>query len=264
MKTNDHAGPETRTPEISAPPARHSPWWQSTLAMMEPLSIAALFLFLLEQSWLRWMDPLIDFPRSLYVAWRLSEGDLLYDRVMSWYGPLPHLVEAAGFRIFGVGIDTVAWINVAVTALVVWLIRAIFGELGNRWSGWLCTVVFICVFAFAHYGIVANYNFMGPYAAQATYGFAGVLLVVWGLLRHLRSARKAWFGVLGLGLAVAFLDKPEPLLAAVGVITIYLTASFLRQARFRPPATEWRIACKWLAQSGGWLAGGFLCLWIPI
>jgi len=40
------------------------------LALADPLSLTLLFIYMLSQSWLRWMDPLIDFPRSLYAAWR--------------------------------------------------------------------------------------------------------------------------------------------------------------------------------------------------
>ena len=51
--------------------------WRMVLAVVEPLLILGLYIYLLGHSWLRWMDPLIDFPRDLYYAWRLSQGDLL-------------------------------------------------------------------------------------------------------------------------------------------------------------------------------------------
>jgi hypothetical protein len=234
------------------------------LRVADPLSIAALFIFMLAKSWLRWMDPLIDFPRSLYVAWRLSEGDLLYNQVVSWYGPLPHLIEAAAFRVFGVGLDTIVWLNIAVATGVLLLLRAIFGALGNRLTGWLCAMVFLCVFAFGHYRLVANYNFITPYASQATYGFAGLLLVLWALLRHLKSGRSLWLGIAGFGFGITYLDKPEPLLAAAGALGIYLIVGFIRQARSQPPASDWRSARRWGVRVLGWLAGGLLCAWLPV
>jgi len=85
----------------------------------------------------------------------VSEGDLPYVKIVDWYGPLPLLVQGAGFRTFGVGLDTMVWMNIALTVVVLLLIHAIFGTLGNRMTGWLATVVFVCVFAFGHYSLVA-------------------------------------------------------------------------------------------------------------
>ncbi len=107
------------------PAWRQARWLNFALTMAEVSSIAALFAFRFWHGWLRWGDPLIDFPRSLYAAWRMSLGDLLYVNVVSEYGPLAHLVQAAGFRIFGVGLDTMIWMNTVVAVLVVLLLRGI-------------------------------------------------------------------------------------------------------------------------------------------
>jgi len=241
-----------------------NPWLGWVLLVAEWGSLAGIFLFMLTRSWLKWMDPLIDFPRDLYLAWRVSEGDLLYEKVANWYGPLPQLAEGAGFHLFGVGIDTIVWMNIALTIGVVVLIWDIFGALGNSFSRWLCLVVFIVVFAFGHYTSTANYNFIAPYVAQSTYGFAGLVLLLWALLHQLKSVRPYWSGVAGLGLAVTYLDKPEPLLAAVGALAVYCVAGFLRQARKNPEGVNLRGALRRAAQSVGWLAGGFLSLWLPV
>jgi 4-amino-4-deoxy-L-arabinose transferase-like glycosyltransferase len=258
------------TPMAGPPPtapasAELIPWWGSKVwRVAEPLSVVALFTFLLEKTWLRWSDPLIDFPRSLYAAWRLSAGDLLYERVFSPYGPLPHLVEAAAFRLFGVGLDTIVWINIVVTVVVLLLWRGIFGALGGRLMVWLASVVFLADFAFSHYGTNANYNFITPYASQATYGLAGLLLLLWALLRHGQSERPGWLVAAGLGLGVAYLDKPEPLLAALAVLGIYLLARTMACARSRTPQHDEGGAARWLLRAVGWLAGGFFCAWLPV
>jgi len=235
-----------------------------TIAVAEPLSLVLFYAFLLSRSWLRWMDPMIDFPRDLYLAWRVSEGDLLYEKVANWYGPLAQLVQAAAFRLFGVGIDTIVWTNIVLTAVVVILLRDIFRTLGNRLSGWLAAVVFLGVFAFGHYTAMANYNFLAPYVAQSTYSFAGLVVVLWGLVHHLKSERPVWLGVAGLGLAVAYLDKPEALLAALGSLGIYFAVHFIREARMPVPAVDWPAAVRWVRPASSWLAGGFFSLWLPV
>jgi hypothetical protein len=227
-------------------------------------SLAGIFVFMLTKSWLKWMDPLIDFPRDLYLAWRVSEGDLLYEKVANWYGPLPQLAEGAGFHLFGVGIDTVMWMNIVLTVGVVLLVRGIFGALGSPFSRWLCVVVFIVVFAFGHYTATANYNFIAPYVAQSTYGFAGLVLLLWALLRQMKSERPTWSGLAGLGVAVAYLDKPEPLLASMGALVVYGVAGFLGVARKNPEALNLRGALRWAGRSGAWLAAGFFSLWLPV
>ncbi len=226
------------------------------LPVLEPLSIAGLFIFLLNLSWLRWADPLIDFPKDLYISWRVSEGDLLYEKITNWYGPLSHIVEAAAFRLFGVGTDTIVWLNISLLVVALLLLRAIFGTIGNRLSVWLGSLVFLVVFAFGHLSETANYNFIAPYASQATYSFLGLLLVLWGLLRHLRSGQSAWLALAGIGLAVAYLDKPEALLAAMGALAVYFTALTVREAR---AGHRW-----WSVKSVGWLAGGFMALALPV
>lgn len=252
---------EQPPPSVRAPKAPQRPGW---LALAEPLSVALLFVFLLWYSWLRWLDPFIDFPRSQYTAWRLAEGDLLYRQVTSWYGPLAHLLEALGFRLFGVGLDTLVWMNIGLTIVVLGLLRAIFGWVGNRLSVWLGSVVFLVVFAFGHFDVVANANFITPYASQATYGFFGLLLILWGLLRHLRSGRTGWMVLAGLGLAMAYLDKPEALLAGVGVVVVYFGARILSAAKQQPLVTNWGAAWRWARREGWRLTGGFFSLWLPV
>ncbi len=232
-------------------------WLKYTLAVVEPLSIAALFIFLLWKSWLRWGDPLVDHPRDLYTAWQMGEGAVLYRDITTWYGPLSHLVQSFGFKQFGVGLHTLIWLNIAVTAGVLLLLRGIFGLLGHRLSVWLVSVVFLSVFAFGDYVVLGNYNFIVPYASQATYSFLGLLLAVWGLLKHLRTDKLPWLGVAGVGMAVAYLDKPEATLAAAGALAVYFTAQTLRRAR------EGQLT-SWSRRAGLWLVGGFLALWLPV
>jgi len=233
------------------------------LATAEPLSVVALFIFLLVKSWLRWPDPLVDFPRELYMAWRVSEGDHLYERIMNWYGPLPQLIQGAGFKIFGVGLDTMVWMNIALTVGVLLLLRGIFDRLGNRLMVWLASVVFLAVFAFGYYDLTgSNFTFIAPYVSQATYGFAGLLMVIWGLLHHLQSTRRRWLAVAGLGLGIAYLDKPEPLLAALGALGIYILTQILqpRQSGNVNELSTWQNAVRWAT----WLAAGFFAIVLPV
>jgi len=241
-----------------------APWLKFAIAVIEPMSVAGLFVFMLAKSWLRWSDPLVDFPRDLYIAWRLSAGDLLYQKIANWYGPLANLVEGLGFKIFGVGLDTIVWMNIALTVVILLLLRGIFGLIGNRWMVWLSSVTFVGVFMVGHYTQIANFNFITPYVAQSAYGFLGLLLVLWGLLKHLKSEKFFWLMVAGFGFAVAYLDKPEAILAASGSLGIYFFAQMVHSASANGSALDIRSGWRWLRKSLGWFFSGFLSLWLPV
>jgi len=219
---------------------------------------------MLSFSWLRWMDPLIDFPRDLYYAWRLSEGELLYERLANWYGPLAQLVQGACFRIFGTGLDTMIWSNIVLAAIGLALLYDLFLTLGNRLSAWLCTMFFLSAFAFGHYTVLGNYNFIAPYVAQSIYSFWGLVMLLWGLVRYLRSGKYGWLGGAGVGLAIVYLDKPEALLAAMGALGIFFPAQMMQAARTNPAVTNWREGWRWAGRAAGRMAVGFFALWLPI
>jgi hypothetical protein len=63
-----------------------------------------------------------------------------------------------------------------------------------------------------------------------------------------------------LGLAVAYLDKPEPTLAAAGAVFVYLAARTIQWVRGKAQPNPSRR----LLAALGWLAGGFFCLWLPV
>ena len=56
------------------------------------LLIAPVFALLIAWSWQRWMEPVIDFGRELYVPWQVSQGRIGWGAdLITCYGPLSHL-----------------------------------------------------------------------------------------------------------------------------------------------------------------------------
>ena len=95
--------------------------------MLDPsMSVRFQFLFaalLLAWTWRSWPDPLVDFGRELYSAWRLAEGELLH-RDLAWFnGPLSVWWNAAWFELAGVSFTTLIWVNLGLTALNQWLVQ---------------------------------------------------------------------------------------------------------------------------------------------
>ena len=74
-------------------------------AVRSALSLLGFFFVLGFLSWNRTGDPLRDWGRELYTAWRISEGDLIYRDVASLFGPLSQTLNGALFTIVGTGQD---------------------------------------------------------------------------------------------------------------------------------------------------------------
>lgn len=87
----------SRSPEASG-------WTWTDTALVFGLSLSALFF--LGISWRRWPDPLVDFGRQLYGAWRLSRGALLYRDVGCEFGPFSQYFDSIVFRMAGPGLTT--------------------------------------------------------------------------------------------------------------------------------------------------------------
>jgi hypothetical protein len=199
-----------------------APWERLGLVAM-----AVLTAFFLATSWRRWLDPLIDFGRELYLPWRISNGAMLYRDVDDFYGPLSQYLNACLFRVFGPGLMVLVAANLAVYAAVLGLIYMLFRRAWGVGAALASCAVFVSVFSFSQfYG--GNHNFAAPYAHEATHGFLVCLLLVltlsWWLERP-AAARAALAGLL-LGLTVVL--KPEIMLAAALVTGAALFMGYLQ------------------------------------
>ncbi len=208
----------------------------------------------------------MDFPRFLYIPWRMSQGALLYQDVTGNYGPLPNLVEAAAFRAFGPGLDVIVWLNITVTFFALFFLRGIFSALGGRLGGWLAGVVFLTVFAVPLYldSPHSLFNFITPYSDQAVYGFAGCALAVFALVRHAGGGRKWWLLGAGAGAAIALLCKPELMLASLATLALYLALQFLQILRDKSITTTTPRRLGSFAILAGLALGGFFIVYLPV
>jgi hypothetical protein len=196
-------------------------------------SVALAGLVLAAWTWRAWPDPLIDFGREAYVAWRLAAGDVLHRDIVYVSGPLSPYWNALLFRVFGVGLETLFTANalVLVGLLAVWqrLLRAVADPL----AAWAGSLVFVSLFAFAQYVGIGNYNYIAPYSHELTHGLllasAGLLAWVW----ILRDGRPVAWTLAGLALGAVALTKVEMLAAAAAANAIGVVA-LLRQQRMAP------------------------------
>lgn len=205
-----------------------------------PLILAAAALAMLALTWRGWADPLVDFGRELYVAWRLAEGERLYRDIAWWSGPLSAHWNALWFRLFGPGLMVLAAVNGVVLAGVAAMLYGAAARLSGRLAATAVGTVFMLVFAFGQYVGIANYNWIAPYAHELTHGVALGLASLLALDRWRRTGSTGLAALAGLALGLAALTRIEPFAAAAAGSLVLLALG--RRPRRAAPYIVWGIA----------------------
>ena len=186
---------------------------------------ATVFVALTIWSWRKWLDPVIDSGRELYVPWEITRGHVLYRDIASLFGPLSPYVNALWFRLFGDSLLTLALCNLAIFALLTFAIYLIVRAATDRLTATAAALSTLLLFGFSQYVGVGNYNFVTPYSHEATHGLALCVAVVLFLYRGLAEERPLFMALAGLSFGMVLLTKPDTSLgAAAAVMSAWLGA----------------------------------------
>jgi hypothetical protein len=156
-------------------------------------------------TWARWGDVQVDWGREVYLAWRVSQGDVLYRDVAYYAGPLSPWINALWFKLFGAGIWTLYLANLALVALDTALVYALVRRLADSFTATLGGLLFLALFAFGRFQFLDDYNFVAPYCHEIVHATPLCL----GCLLALQRRPALAGGLFGLVL----LTKPEFALA---------------------------------------------------
>lgn len=151
--------------------------------------LGILMIQMLSMSWARWLDPLIDAGRDLYVSSRIALGGVeLYRDIGYIYPPLTPYLLAGVVRLLGSSLLTYTIIGIAVSLVTVTaLYIAARLVAGSRLAAFLAAALFLSLnFTGA---TTEGMNFIFPYAAAATVGMALVLLFMVAMLAYLFMGR---------------------------------------------------------------------------
>lgn len=193
---------------------------------------------MLAWTWGTWPDALVDFGEQLYMPWQISQGEVLYRDIAYHNGPVSQYWNALWFWLFGTSLRTVVIVNLSLlgglTALLYHVLRQVAGRLAST-AGCL---VFLLLFAFAQFVVNGNYNYVCPYAHEATHGLMlslGALACAWAYPRRGLPAVAAAGFLIGL----LFLTKLEVSIAgsvatvtALGLTLLTLGITWRRAAAF--------------------------------
>ncbi len=194
------------------------------------LLIVGSVLHLLLATWGRWGDALVDYGLQVYLAWRVSEGEVLYRDLAYYNGPLSVYLNAGLFRVFGTSIWLLHLTNLALLIALLATLFLMLRYISSRWAAVAACLAFLWLFAFARYTGINNYNYVAPYTHELTHG---LLLSLWSLACLWQAPRFGWKAALpgGLFLGLAFLTKFEISLPVCGAA---LAALLLGTWRARP------------------------------
>lgn len=178
-----------------------------------PACLAAAFAFMAAISWRKWTDVLVDFGRQLYIPWRLSLGETLYQDVYYVHGPLSPYVHAATFKLFGPGLIHLAVFNMVLIAVLGIILYLYVRKLSDAWTAFLAVLTFLLGFAFAHYLSRPNFNWVTPYVYDLTHGLFLGFLTLFLLQGFLEAPSVKRLAGVGFVLGLTFLTKMEVFLA---------------------------------------------------
>lgn len=152
-------------------------------ALASLVSLAAIVA--VAQSWLRWLDPVIDTGRDLYIPEQLRLGATLYHDILYFYPPLTPYLLAGVTAVTGSSLTAYVGIGLATALLTAIALAAIAWPLAGRYGTAAILLVFVSFSMAGVSGWGSNYFF--PYAHAAPFAML-FLLGGAALLLHDRPA----------------------------------------------------------------------------
>lgn len=210
----------------------------------EPWLLVASGIWMVHISWLKWSDLLIDYGEQAYIAWRLSEGAVLYRDIVYFYGPLSSYVHALLFKIFGPQLIVLIIFNLILVAGLTVMIYRLFLFIGSRLSALVAGLTFLVVFAFAQYLWIGSYNFICPYVYDVTHGVFLSFLAAGRYKKFSENRDMRSLVLLGFLSGLVLLTKIEVSLAwstavFVGLLLLFRTWNCSRREAWR----YWGLFC---------------------
>lgn len=141
------------------------------IALIALLLVVAAVAF--AQSYQRWLDPIIDTGRDLYIPEQIDHGTLLYRDIRYQYPPLTPYLLAAVTAVIGHSLSSYTAIGLAqslIIAALLWLI-------GRRTAGPIAGCVAALLFIVLDFCGASTWgaNFLFPYSYGATFGIVFLL-----------------------------------------------------------------------------------------
>ena len=218
--------------------------------------MSGCFLFLLNRTWMKWGDLIVDTFREFWIPTRLLEGSVLYRDVFYEYGFFPPYFQALLFKLFGVHLYTLAGFGIVITILTAAALYLVCRMFLGLFVSTLTVIVFFSVFAFNHYTGNNDFNFILPYSFASTLFLMFTLYALLLFLRFIQSGRYTYLSWWALCMTAAVFCRVElPLPVWTG---FFITGCFY--AAKNPDQRGAGLWLRLMAPIAAGLAGYFLFL----
>jgi hypothetical protein len=150
-----------------------------TRRVVDATIIAAVGAIAIAQSWMRWLDPIVDTGRDLYIPEQLAHGVKLYRDILYFYPPLTPYLLAAVTAVTGHSIAAYVAIGIAIAAATAIVIYALALRVANEVAALTAAATFAACSIAGQSTWGTNYIF--PYAHAATLAmlfFMGMVLAL--------------------------------------------------------------------------------------
>ncbi|MBF0424784.1 MAG: glycosyltransferase family 39 protein [Magnetococcales bacterium] len=173
-----------------------------------------VFLLMAWDSWLMWVNPVIDFGRELYLPWAVLHGKRPLTDIQIDHGPFSTYYNALMYHLFGSCVQPLLWSNLVWAACGTAAIYWYFLRCQGMAAGLFAALSFILIPVFS-LSDASLFNFIAPYANALTHGFILAILCLLSLSFFTTTWKPRFFYLAALLVGVVFLTKPEPFLAVV-------------------------------------------------
>lgn len=177
---------------------RSGPYARNALLAVPALVVAAVQV---AQSWMRWLDPIVDAGRDLYIPEHIVHGLKLYRDVSYFYPPLTPYFLAAIVRFTGSSLAAYTAIGGVIALLTGTAIYAIASLAGSPEAGAAAATLFATCSLVSPFSYNQNYFF--PYAHAAILAMLFFVGLIASLTAFLYRRRSPWFLVAALLCAFA-------------------------------------------------------------
>lgn len=205
--------------------AKILPFNYSDLLWIGLIVIVATWAFL--QSYQKWLDPIIDVGRDLYIPAELLKGRRLYRDILYVYPPLTPYLLASITWMFGSGLSVYTVSGLTVSAIVAGALYFVARTIIHQTAAGVVALLFVTLNFTGTTGWGSNFIF--PFAHAATFGAAFFLLYLGFIVVYLFINRRSRYYVLAFafGLLAAWTKIEFALSVTVTLITIFIV--------YRPP-----------------------------
>lgn len=185
--------------------------------------------FMLDLTWLRWTDMVIDSGREIYVPKALADGRLLYRDILYIYGPFSPYFNALLYKVLGVHVLTLAAGGVLNVAAAMFLVYSLAKSFLSRGYSFLVLMVFLFIYPFGIYSGVNIFNYMIPYSYPAVHSLIFSLASLYFFRRFLADDASSGKMLSAVFLFMTAITKTE----IACWLSLSLLLGFFLQARGR-------------------------------